>query len=223
MGEKNSESSGDCCKRAGEKSSLKQGIIYGLVPHIGCIGFAAAPVLGVTVAAEFFRPLLMNRWFFYFLIGVSLLSATVSTIIYLRQNNALSMKGAVRKKRHISTMYASTIGINLLFFLFIFPMAANFGANVSAGTAGLAALPGSNSIGTIALQVQIPCSGHAPLITGELKKISGVQGVTFNFPDSFDVAFDSGKTTKERILALEIFRTYPAKVTAESNNGFTIG
>jgi copper chaperone CopZ len=219
MSEKISESSRDCCNNSKEKSSLKQGLLYGLVPHIGCIGFVAASILGVTVAVEFFKPLLMNPWFFYILIGISLMFATVSTAIYLKQNNILSMKGVLRKKKYISAMFGSTIGINLLFFLLIFPMAANFGTIVSASPSGLAILPENNSISTITLQVEIPCSGHAPLISGELKKIQGVQAVKFNFPNNFDVAFDSSKTTKEQMFALDVFKQYPAKVISESKAG----
>jgi hypothetical protein len=218
MDEKISESSGACCNNPKEKSSLKQGLVFGLVPHIGCIGFAAASIFGATVAVEFFKPFLMNRWFFYILIVVSLLFATVSAIIYLRQNKVLSMKGVLRKKKYIGTMYASTIGINIVFFLFIFPMVANLGTSASAGSSDLSALPEGSSISTMTLQVQIPCSGHAPLISGELKKISGVQAVIFNFPNNFDVSFDTAKTTKEKILALDVFKEYPAKVTAESSN-----
>jgi len=42
------------------RGGVLQGIAYGLVPHIGCIGFIVATVLGVTVATEFFKPLLLN-------------------------------------------------------------------------------------------------------------------------------------------------------------------
>ncbi|MCX6799478.1 MAG: heavy-metal-associated domain-containing protein, partial [Candidatus Diapherotrites archaeon] len=42
------------------KTTLWQGIMYGLVPHIGCIGFIGASILGATVAVEFFKPLLLN-------------------------------------------------------------------------------------------------------------------------------------------------------------------
>ena len=87
---------------------------------------------------------------------------------------------------------------------------------LSGATTGNATLSTENADSRITLQVQIPCPGHAPLITGELKKLPGVQGVKFNFINNFEVSFDSAKTSKEQILALEIFRAYPAKITAET-------
>ncbi|HQM95295.1 MAG TPA: hypothetical protein PLJ66_06380, partial [Methanofastidiosum sp.] len=59
-------------------------MVYGLVPHIGCIGFIVGSVLGVSVLMQFFRPLLMSRYFFYGLVALSLGFATVSVVLYLR-------------------------------------------------------------------------------------------------------------------------------------------
>lgn len=202
------------------KSSLKEGIMYGLLPHIGCIGFIAASVLGVTVAINFFRPLLLNPWFFYILIAISFVFATVSAALYLRKNGILSREGVARKKKYLATMYGSTVGINLLMFLVVFPMVANFdtGSFANVGVTGNIVLANANipKESLLTLQVDIPCSGHAPLISGELKTISGVTGVKFRSPNYFDVAFDSTKTTKEKILSLEVFKTYKAKVVSES-------
>jgi copper chaperone CopZ len=68
----------------------------------------------------------------------------------------------------------------------------------------------NTSTATLALKVDIPCPGHAPLITGELKKIYGVVAVKFNWPNKFDVVYDTAKTSKQEILALNIFNEYPA-------------
>jgi len=201
------------------RSSLKQGIIYGIIPHIGCIGFVAASILGVTFAVELFKPLLMNPWFFYILIAISLVFATISTMFYLNRNGILSTKGIMRKKKYIGTMYASTVAINLLFFLVIFPLTANFAVAGPANNAtGAFALTGTGDSGLskITLAVQIPCSGHAPLISGELKKLPGISGVTFSQPNLFEVSYDPAKVTKQQILGLEVFKTYPATVTKES-------
>ena len=65
------------------------------------------------------------------------------------------------------------------------------------------------------LSVDIPCPGHAPLITGELNTIDGVLGVEFSFPNDFAVTYDSLKTSESEILGLEVFRTYKATVTGE--------
>lgn len=209
------------------KTSLKQGLVYGLVPHIGCIGFIVASILGVTIAIEFFRPLLMNPWFFHILILLSIVFATISSVFYLKKNGVLSFSGVKRKKAYLATMYGATVGINLVLFLFIFPMLANIDtgsfatANVVNGVVdgtGAIALASETPIeNTITLQVDIPCPGHAPLITNELKTIDGVTGVRFSFPNNFDVAFNE-ETSKQEILALEVFETYPAEVLEESIN-----
>ncbi|MFH1257292.1 MAG: hypothetical protein V1494_08460 [Candidatus Diapherotrites archaeon] len=202
------------------KLSLKEGLIYGLMPHIGCIAFIAASILGVTVAVEFFKPLLLNPFFFHFLIALSFVFATVSAALYLRKNGILSWNGVKRKKQYLSLMYGTTIGVNLFLFLFVFPLTANFdtgsfGSNVTAAaslgaTAGVQSQPEASSI--ITLQVEIPCSGHAALIVDELKKLEGVKGVKYISPDQFAVDCDFSKVTKEQILGLEVFKTYKAKI-----------
>ena len=205
-----------------KSSSLKEGIIYGLVPHIGCIGFIIASILGVTIAVEFFKPLLMNPWFFHILIALSFGFATLSSIIYLKKNGVLSFNGVKRKKVYLATMYGATIGINLILFLFIFPMLANLDtgsfATGSAAT-GVITASGNGTVEVTQLQgnimvlaVDIPCPGHASLITNEIKTIDGVKGVKFDFPNLFSVNFTGDK---EEILALDVFNTYPATVVSE--------
>lgn len=202
--------------------SLKQGLMYGVIPHIGCIGFIVASILGVTVAMEFFKPLLLNANFFYFLIALSFGFAGVSATVYLKRNGLLSMRGIARKKTYLSTMFGTTAGINLLLFLVVFPLMANFGnapilvsAEGSPDNGGVA-LAG---LGAVKLQVQIPCGGHAPLITNELKTISGVKGVRFDGPNYFTVSYDSSQTSVEKILSLEVFKQYAATVIQQSGGG----
>jgi len=200
-----------------EKMSIKEGLVYGLVPHIGCIGFIVASILGVTIAIEFFKPLLMNPWFFHILVIIAIGFATISSALYLRKNGLLSWVGVKRKKKYLSTMYGSTVGINLVLFLAVFPMLSNLDTGSFADTpTGAVTLAGaqvenvSNSL--VKLQVDIPCPGHAPLISGELKTISGVTGVLFSFPNYFDVAYNSERTSIDEILSLEVFGTYKAGV-----------
>jgi copper chaperone CopZ len=194
------------------KTSLKQGIVYGLVPHIGCIAFIIGSVLGVTALTQFFSPLLMNPYFFDILVALSFGFATLSSVLYLRKNGLLSTTGAKRKWKYLSTMYGSTIGINLLLFLIIFPLLANL--SLASPTGNL--LASVNNLSTLKLQVDIPCSGHAPLISGELKTISGVSGIQFSLPNVFDMKYDSTKTSKQQILSLDVFKTYKATVLSES-------
>jgi copper ion binding protein len=228
----------------GAKSKSKtvwQGIAYGVIPHLGCIAFIIASVLGVTVLTQFFKPLLMSRNFFYILILLSLLLATVSSVIYLRRNGFLSSEGIRKKWKYLTTMYGVTIGVNLLLFLVIFPLLANVNS-VSAASSStlptaspLGGSPGiigadASSFSSLQLKVSIPCSGHASLISGELKTIDGVQSVKFSLPNNFAVSYDPAKTSKEQILALSVFKEYPATVisefigvTAQQNTAVTAG
>jgi len=196
--------------------NLFEGVVYGLIPHTGCIAFIICSVLGVTLLTELFRPLLMNRWFFHILIIISIGFATLSSAFYLRKNGLLSFAGAHRKWRYLSTMYGSTIGVNLVLFMLVFPLLANVptvsAAVAVAGINGTAR--GENSL--IKLAVDIPCPGHAPLISGELKSIQGVLGARFSFPNIFDVLYDSSKTSKKSILEIAVFKEYPATVLEES-------
>jgi len=215
------------------KSNIKQGIVYGLVPHAGCIAFIIFSVLGVTTATTLFKPLLLNPYFFYILVALSFVFATISAIVYLNKQGVIvfqktevgnslnvSPEGIKTKWKYLSTLYGTTIFVNLLLFLVVFPMTANFSAasSITGAVAGVQSLgqQSQSSFSTIKLQVNIPCSGHASLITDELKKVDGVTSVKFSFPNIFDVTYDSTKTSKQQILSLEVFNSYKATVTAES-------
>ncbi|MCX6709429.1 MAG: hypothetical protein NTV63_00530, partial [Candidatus Woesearchaeota archaeon] len=188
---------------------------YALFPHIGCIAFIIASVIGSTVLMQLFKPLLMNRNFFYILIGISFAFATISSVLYLKRNRMLSGKGIRRNSGYLAIMYGTTIGINILLFLVIFPLLANVktsglnqGANSLAGSS-----PGfQNFDSTAKLSVDIPCSGHAPLISSELKKIDGVGDIKFSYPNIFEVKYDSERTNPQEITSIDVFREYPAKI-----------
>ena len=192
-----------------KKNSLVQGLVYGLVPHVGCIAFIAASIAGATAAMNFFKPLLMNPFFFHVLVLISLMFATVSSVVYLRKNKFLSLTGIKRKWKYLSIMYSSTVGVNLLFFMVIFPLLANVSmANVAGSLAGAES--------SVLLQVDIPCPGHAPLISEELQSIEGIRNIRFSYPNTFDVSYDSAQTSIEEIISLEVFSVYKAAVI-ESN------
>ena len=210
-----------------KQTTLMQGVAYALLPHVGCIAFIVGSVLGVTMLMEFFKPLLMNRWFFHILIAISMGFATLSSVLYLRKHTLLSVAGARRKWQYLSTMYGSTIGINLILFLLIFPMLANVSTVSATGITGAAIASGDFSElnegdAYIQLAVDIPCPGHAPLISEELKSTGGVTAIQFSFPNVFDVVYDSAKTSKTEMLALEVFDEYPATVLDETTNADTI-
>ena len=194
-----------------EDKGFMKNVFYALVPHTGCFAFLAVTVLGITGAAVFLRPLLMNAYFFYLLILFSFVMTTVSIALYLKRNDILSMSGVRRKAGYIATMYGITIGVNVLLFFVIFPYTANLGS----GPTGLA-LAQEQGYSSLTMSVNIPCPGHAPLISGDLKSIEGVEVVRFSLPNNFEVYYDRSKTSKQEILNLEIFETYPAIVKGEN-------
>lgn len=202
----------ECCKPKKEDKSCcgpkveykgnnpLKGILYGLVPHIGCILFIVAAIVGSTVLMKSFKPLLMNRNIFYYLILISIGFAGVSSFIYLRKNKLLSWKGIKKKKGYLWIMFGTTVGINLLLFFVIFPMTANIGGNTIA----------VDNLPSIVMDVNIPCPGHAPLISSELQTIEGVVKTEYSFPNDFRVYYDETKTGEEEILGLKVFKEYPA-------------
>lgn len=211
----------NCCNKKTEKKKKRgflAGILYGLVPHTFCILFIVFTVLGVTTATTLLKPLLLNPYFFYFLVALSLIFATIPAVIYLKKNGILSFPGIKRKWKYLSILYGTTISINLILFMVVFPIMANLNSGVGSRAAIIDTF-GSNrefqlseSGALITLQVAIPCPGHAPLIIGELKKIAGVKNVKFRFPNLFDVGYNPQKTTQGEILSLEVFNTYKATV-----------
>ncbi|MBI5871571.1 cation transporter [archaeon] len=208
----------------GKRKGIIQGLLYGLVPHIGCIAFILAAVFGASAAVSFFKPLLLNPYFFYILIALSLVFATISAIIYLKKNKLLSFAGAGKKWKYLAVLYGTTLLVNLLLFMVIFPYATNIipdsdGASNSITGAFAGAEPYNtqqDGYSRLTLKVSIPCPGHAPLITTELNRIDGVNDVNFNFPNQFEVSYDSGKTSKQEILNLAVFDKYKATVIGES-------
>ncbi len=204
----------DCCKKENikeeKKKGIAKGILYGLLPHTFCIAFILFSIIGATTATTLLKPILLNRYFFYILIGISFVFATISAAIYLKRNKNLSIAGAKNSWRYLSLLYGITIAVNLIFFLVVFPLTANL--NFKKLREPITASAQNVQFSSLTLEVSIPCSGHATLITGELKKISGVEEVKFRFPDFFDVKYDPSQTSQEKILSLEVFKTYPAKI-----------
>ena len=201
-----------CCGSNQKKESkgFWSGLAYGLIPHTGCIAFIIFTIAGVSAATALFKPLLMSPYFFYALIGLSFVFATISAIIYLRKHKLLSPNGIKTKWKYLSILYGTSIGVNMVLFLVIFPLAANMTSATPSG-----ALDGVSS-SELTLKVNIPCPGHAPLISEELKTIDGVLGSRFSFPNVFHVDYDPTKTSKQGILSLGVFETYKASVIDES-------
>ena len=194
------------------KKGLKSGIVYGLLPHAGCIAFILFSLVGVTSITYLFRPLLLNSYFFYILIGLSFIFATVSAIFYLTRSkgccsSSKSLSGKIRSEwKYLSTLYGATIIVNILLFTVIFPLTANL------ASANYSPQDSNTQLSSLTLKVEIPCSGHASLISGDLKGLDGVADVKFRFPNYFDISYDSSKISQDKILSLDIFNTYKASV-----------
>jgi len=199
--EKQKENIPDCCKPK-KSSGLVSGIIYGAVPHAGCIAFILFSILGMTFAASLFKPFLAKAYFFYIMVGLSLIFATISAFFYLSKHGGVKTLG--EHKGYLSILYGSTIAVSLILYMFVFPLVANVSAQTNSGSTSIESE-------TISLKVAIPCPGHAPLIIDELNKVSGVENVKFEFPNKFTVTYNSAKTSKNTILSLDIFKEYKAQ------------
>jgi hypothetical protein len=211
-----------CCRPAPEKKhqGFLMGLLYGLVPHTFCILFIVLSVIGATAATSLVKRVLYVPYFFQLLVVLSVAFATLSAILYLRRNGLLSWRGAGRKWRYLTIMYTTTIAINLLFFRVIFPAVANLDLGDKSLAAPVlaqevTAASDSPSLGvtkSVTLEVDIPCSGHAPLIIDELKKVQGISEITYRQPNLFEVSYLPDQVDLEKILAQEVFVSFKAKV-----------
>lgn len=199
-----------CCF-SGNKKGFLSGLFYGILPHTFCIAFIVFSIIGASTATLFFRRFLFNSYFFYILIGISFIFATISAIFYLKRNGILSFQGVKRKWRYFLILYGTTIFVNLLFFWVIFPIFTNLNLN-KIQDKNAAAASESISLPSITLGVSIPCSGHAPLITEELLKLEGIKDVKFKLPNLFEIKYNPLKTSKEKIISLEIFKEFKATI-----------
>lgn len=196
-----------------KKKSVIQGIIFGLVPHTFCILFVVLSIVGAATATTLLKQLLYFPYFFQIIVALAFVFATVSSVFYLKRNGLLSWAGARFKWKYLTTMFATTIGVNLLFFLVIFPAVANldFKPFNTGGVAQAQTISTTNATSVI-LQVAIPCSGHAPLIIGELEKLDGVVDAKFQGSNLFKVQYDPAKITVGDILAQDVFKSFKAEV-----------
>lgn len=203
----------DCCspvtKNSSEKINFSQGILYGLLPHSFCIFFIIFSILGVTVATAFLKRFLLNYYFFPLLILISFIFAVLSAVIYLKRMQSLNLEGIKKHSRYLTVLFTTVIGINLLLYLIVFPAIANLGYSQKINSA----ISKQNNLSTKTIKVNVPCSGHAPLIINELEKVDGVVAVKYRLPNLFDITFNSSKTNLSKILKLPIFNSFKAQET----------
>jgi hypothetical protein len=199
-------------------NGMLEGIVYGLIPHTGCVAFILFAILGATTMSALFQPLLMSKSLFYGLMLMSFAFATLSAIIYLNKRGLLSAQGMAKSKGYLSVLYGTTIGVNLLFFFVIFPILANAVPGGAAPSVAASVCPLNSTsecsqnetaqLSALEITVDIPCSGHAPLIATELYALDGVRNVEFAPTNRFTILYDPSITTKTDILNLRVFKTY---------------
>jgi hypothetical protein len=198
-----------CCK-TNNKDAAKKGLLYGLLAHLPCIGLIIIMVLGLSVGGTFIATL-MSSYMFYGLIALSIILVTITAIIYLKRNDGLSFKGIKENWKYLSILYGIAIIINILFLTVIFPYSLSL-VNAEPNDVVLSNTITNNNLSQFAINVNIPCSGHAFLIKTELFKNQGVTDVDYSFPSKFKITYDSSKTSQDEILNRDIFKQYPAKV-----------
>jgi hypothetical protein len=175
------------------KSGIKSGIISAIVPHLGCIAFIVFTLLGISAGSVFLKQFILASWSFPVLVFFSFVIAGISAFFYLKKNCCIN------KIKYVSMLFASVLVVNGLLFYVAFPWVAN--------QSGKSTEKSNIALSELKIKVGIPCSGHATLITDELKK-GGVSEVSYKSPDEFDVKYDTNKITKENILKLAILKEF---------------
>lgn len=200
----------ECCLPAEKKGKgVLSGILYGLLPHTFCIAFIALSAVGAAAAAGLVRRLLLVPYLFEAMLALSFLFATLAAVLYLRRLGSLSLAGARSRWRYLSVLYGTTIAVNLLLFMVVFPAAAN---SVQAQPAQAVSRAAGETAATRTLEVAValPCSGHAPLVTDALTSQDGIVHAGYFYPDRFTIEYDPAVLSSEDILQLEIFEEFPA-------------
>lgn len=196
-----------CCEKNNSKKQergILKGFLFGIFPHIFCILFVLFSVIGTVTATAILKKIMIIPYFLEILFIFSIVMATFSAVIYLRKCNCLNKQGIKNKWKYLTILYAVTIFTNLLMFSYVLPILANIESartNIESG-----------KISELSLRVNIPCTGHAPLIIDELKKDKGVKSVKFEAPNIFRVTYDYLQTSIEKIKAMEIFKIYKVQI-----------
>lgn len=194
----------ECCGiKKKEGRGIISGALFGLIPHSFCIAFILFSIVGAVSATAFLKKFMLIPNLFWLLIGISVFLATVAVVLNLKRNDCLCKSGAKNHWKYIATTYVATILVNLFMVFIVFPLLANINLQKSSK---------ENNLAELSLNVDIPCSGHASLIIDEIKKNCDVASVAFSAPEKFDIKYNPKETTPEKIVSLEIFKTYPATI-----------
>ncbi|MFH1253446.1 MAG: hypothetical protein V1664_03910 [Candidatus Uhrbacteria bacterium] len=190
-----------CSSNRHQKTGVISGLLAGLIPHSFCLLFITLSVIGATGATALTKKVLLVPFIFPLLIGLSLLFATLSAVVYLKKTNQLCLAGIKNKWRYLSILFTVTIATNALLIFFIFPATIN-------GLFKTTTVSASEQSTNLSIAISIPCSGHAALIIDELKKDPGIETVNFQLPNIFNISYEPTKTSPEQIQNLEIFQTF---------------
>ncbi len=177
------------------KNSLISSVLSVIIPHLGCIAFIVLTLLGISTGAVFFHQFLANRFAFPLLIILSFVLAGISSFFYLKKNCC------VNKTKYVGILFASVLVFNGILFYGIFPWVANI--------KGQSSNPTLAHLSNLKLKVDIPCAGHASLITHYLKD-AGAEEIIYKQPNTFSVKYDSDLVLKDNLLNLDIFDEYQA-------------
>ena len=104
-------------------------------------------------------------------------------------------------------------GLGLLILFAGIVLANSFSSNNSSNSTLV--FNNENNLSEILIKVSIPCEGHVYLINSKLRELEGVKEVEYAQSFKFKVYYDSSKTSKEKILSLNIFKQYAAKEVVE--------
>lgn len=192
-----------CSNKENSNKNFLQATLYGLLPHSFCVAFVIFSIIGTVTFTSFLKKILITPYFFHLLVLLSLLLATISGIIYLKKTGNLNVAGIKNKYKYLTILYSTTILVNLLMFFVVFPVLANINSNNPNQ---------ENYTNNLIISVQIPCSGHAPLIIDELKNINGISSIYYKLPNIFEIKYNSNTVSEKEIISSDIFNDFKATI-----------
>ena len=199
-----------CCRRVEGRrgAGLLRGLFYGLVPHTFCILFIVFSVAGATMASTLVSRVLYVPYLFEIVVALSLASAGISGLLYLRRNGLLSWRGARLRWRYLGGMFGATLAVNLLFFWVVFPAVANLDLSPRAAAQAPARGGRPPSRGPFASpslpQPRAARHRRAARRAGGIRRYDGA--------DLFRVEYDPATTLVE--ISLPVFEAFPAEIMA---------
>jgi len=202
------ETKNNCCESHVKKkdaNGLWEGIVYAITPHSFCILFVVFSAIGSAAGMAFAKDFLANRNAFLIIFIISILFAVLSALLYLKRKNSISIEGVKNNWKYLSILFGTIIAVNFFLFFYIFPATANMNSGNASGES-------LSNLSSLEMKVDIPCPGHAPLITNELRKVLGVSFVSYKNPDLFKVYYDQAVVSEQDIFSLDIFDNFKAEI-----------